>query len=69
MNEDIKKCLEALGDYIQEQLHEILMDCLEDNNSIDKKTVNEIKKIINNHIDNCTDTINDNGINNLLEKK
>lgn len=67
MNDNLKRCLEILGENIQEQLHEILMDCLQDNNFIDKKTTREVKKIINGYIDNCTGNINDNGINNLNE--
>jgi hypothetical protein len=63
MNEDIKRLVEELSWNIKSELHEIYMDCAIDNTKIDKKTLQEIKKIILARINLFAEHIIENGLN------
>jgi hypothetical protein len=61
MNSEMVRNFEILGEYVHSEMMEICMDCLENNRTIDKDTVQAIKDMILKHIDNCVDNIIDNG--------
>ena len=61
MNSEMIRNFEELGQYVSDEMHEICMDCLENNRTIDKDTIQAIKDTILKYIDNCASTIIDNG--------
>jgi len=69
MNSEMIRNFEILGQYVSDEMHEICMDCLENNRTIDKDTIQAIKDMILKYIDNCASTIIDNGVMNDQEEE